>query len=270
MPQQAGEPAAPRLKKEIAMTSFAQFQRVFVGGFAAVSMLYGTCAQASISLSATRVIVQEGKQEASITVRNSGTPVLVQAWLDSNTPDAADNLPFAVTPPLAKVAAPGQQLMRVLYAGGNTGLPGDRESVMWLNVQEIPQSTAGKNQLQIALRQRIKVFFRPTGIVGAVADAPGSLRWALVKDAGGKQALKITNPSMYHVSFAYLGIAGGKELPSPAMIAPGETSLHSVDGVMPNARITVKIINDFGGIDAFDVQPSEESAKPSSAVKADQ
>ena len=251
------------------MTSFAQFQRIFVGGFAAVGMLYGTCAQASISLSATRVIVQEKKQEASISVRNSGTPTLVQAWLDSNTPDAADNLPFAVTPPLAKIAAPGQQLMRVLYAGGNTGLPGDRESVMWLNVQEIPQSTGGENHLQIAVRQRIKVFFRPTGIVGAVADAPGSLRWALVQDAG-RPTLKITNPSMYHVSFAYLGIAGGKELPTPEMIAPGETRLHSVDGVAPNTSITVKIINDFGGVDAFDVQPSEESARPSSAVKADQ
>ena len=232
-------------------------------------MLYGACAQASISLSATRVIVLEKKQEASISVRNSGTPVLVQAWLESNTANATDDLPFAVTPPLAKVAAPGQQLMRVLYAG-NSGLPRDRESAMWLNVQEIPQSIGGENQLQIALRQRIKVFFRPTGIVGAVADAPGSLRWTLVQDAGGKQALKITNPSMYHVSFAYLGIAGGKELPSPAMIAPGETRLHSVDGVGPNTSITVKIINDFGGVDAFDVQPSEESARPSSAVKADQ
>ncbi|MDH1477012.1 molecular chaperone [Comamonas thiooxydans] len=232
-------------------------------------MLYGTCAQASISLSATRVIVQEKKQEASISVRNSGTPTLVQAWLDSNTPDAADNLPFAVTPPLAKIAAPGQQLMRVLYAGGNTGLPGDRESVMWLNVQEIPQSTGGENHLQIAVRQRIKVFFRPTGIVGAVADAPGSLRWTLVQDAGGKQALKITNPSMYHMSFAYLGITAGKELPTPEMIAPGETRVLPADELERNSKISFKLINDFGGVDAFDVQLSGDSAEPPTAVKTD-
>ena len=250
------------------MTSFAQIQRTVACGLAAATMLYGACAQASISLSATRVIVQEKKQEASISVRNSGTPVLVQAWLESNTANATDDLPFAVTPPLAKVAAPGQQLMRVLYAGGNSGLPRDRESVMWLNVQEIPQSIGGENQLQIAVRQRIKVFFRPTAIVGAVADAPGSLRWALVQDAG-RPTLKITNPSMYHVSFAYLGIAGGKELPTPEMIAPGETRMLSADDLERNSKIAFKLINDFGGVDAYEVQLSGDSAESPAAVTTD-
>ncbi|SSW64572.1 fimbrial biogenesis chaperone [Achromobacter agilis] len=250
------------------MTSFAQIQRVLVGGLAAATLLYGACAQASISLSATRIIVLESKQEASISVRNSGTPVLVQSWLESNTAGTSDDLPFAVTPPLAKVAAPGQQLMRVLYAGGHSGLPRDRESVMWLNVQEIPQSTGGDNQLQIAVRQRIKVFFRPTMIEGASTDAPGSLRWAVAQDAG-RPALKVTNPSMYHVSFAYLGIVGGKELPTPEMLAPGETRLLRADGVARNSKISIRIINDFGGVDAFDVQLSGEDATSPAAVQTD-
>lgn len=250
------------------MTSFAQIQRTVACGLAAATMLYGACAQASISLSATRVIVLEKKQEASISVRNSGTPVLVQAWLESNTANATDDLPFAVTPPLAKVAAPGQQLMRVLYAGGNSGLPRDRESVMWLNVQEIPQSIGGENQLQIAVRQRIKVFFRPTAIVGVVADAPGSLRWSIAQDAG-RPALRITNPSMYHISFAYLGIAGGKELPTPEMIAPGETRMLSADDLERNSKIAFKLINDFGGVDAYEVQLSGDSAESPAAVTTD-
>lgn len=123
----------------------------------AISLFVTTEAFASISLSATRVIFDGSRKEANITVRNGGQNVLVQSWIDS---DLAENtsLPFAITPPLARVAANQQQLLRILYEGG--GMPIDKESVVWLNVQEIPQASASDaNILQLAVRQRVKVFF---------------------------------------------------------------------------------------------------------------
>ncbi|KGD90454.1 phytochrome sensor protein [Achromobacter sp. RTa] len=250
------------------MKFFPLFQRVMAGSLVAGGALLAVPAEASISLSSTRLVVQESKQEASISVRNGGSPTLIQAWLDSDASNATDDLPFAVTPPLAKVAPNGQQLMRVLYAGGDSRLPADRESVVWLNVQEIPQSTNQENQLQIAVRQRIKVFFRPASMTGAVADAPGALRWELVQESG-RAALQVTNPSMYHVSFSYLGIAGGKELPAPGMIKPGETRMLPADGVGHGSKLAYKIINDFGGIEDYRVEFSGASAGVPIVVNAD-
>ncbi|ECD2798445.1 hypothetical protein EXB32_13050 [Salmonella enterica subsp. enterica serovar Stanley] len=45
--------------------------------------------------------------------------------------------PFMITPPLAKISAKGEQLLRVILMDAKH-LPLDRESVFWLNVQEIP------------------------------------------------------------------------------------------------------------------------------------
>ncbi|MCE6985062.1 molecular chaperone, partial [Pseudomonas frederiksbergensis] len=69
-------------------------------------------------------------KEANVTVRNGNQDVLIQSWVDDN--DTQRSVPFAVTPPLARVFAREQQLLRVLYEG--TGMPADKESVVWLNV----------------------------------------------------------------------------------------------------------------------------------------
>ncbi|MCL7715564.1 fimbrial biogenesis chaperone [Stenotrophomonas mori] len=217
---------------------------------AATAMFHGGQAQASIALSGTRMILQEKRQEATIVVRNSDTPVLVQTWLETHSAGDADDLPFAVTPPLARMPANGQQLLRVMYAGGDNALPAGRESVMWLNVQEVPQAVPGENQLQIAVRQRIKVFFRPTGLSGIAADAPAAVRWSAQGNAKGA-LLTLSNPTAYHVSFSELADAAGRELPSPGMLAPGQTLTLQVDGIAADAALAFKTINDYGGADAY-------------------
>lgn len=121
-----------------------------------LGMLMATQAAASISLNATRIVFDGDHKEANITVRNGNQDVLIQSWVDMN--DASGSrAPFAVTPPLARVFAKEQQLLRILYEG--KGMPTDRESVVWLNVQEIPKASETENTLQLAIRQRIKIFF---------------------------------------------------------------------------------------------------------------
>ena len=111
-------------------------------------------AQAGITLGGTRVIFPGENKEASIRIRNGDSDVLVQSWLESSS--STDELPFALSPPLARLNANQQQLLRIMYEG--RGMPSDRESVFWLNVQEIPKKASGQNVLQLAVRQRIKVF----------------------------------------------------------------------------------------------------------------
>ncbi|MDU9404192.1 molecular chaperone [Pseudomonas sp. zfem004] len=212
-----------------------------------LGMLLAAQASASISLSATRVVFDGTHKEANVTVRNGSQDVLVQSWIDSGegTTQAA---PFAVTPPLAKVLPKEQQLLRILYEG--KGLPTDRESVVWLNVQEIPQASTAANTLQLAVRQRIKVFFRPAQLQGDPLAAPSQLQWRWSQEGAGG-VLTVRNPSLFHVSMGDVTLkAGGQKTlaADSSMIAPGETKVFKVkqfDGTS-SVQLTFDSINDYG------------------------
>lgn len=222
-----------------------------------LGVLMATPADAGISLSATRLIFDGKHKEAGITVRNSGEDVLIQSWVDSDTPGATST-PFAVTPPLVRVVGKEQQLLRVIYEG--TGMPDDKESVVWLNVQEIPQAAKIQNTLQLAVRQRIKVFFRPSGLNANAYLAPTELLWRLV-DRAGKTVLTINNPGLYHVSMADIKLQSGQSMEQPAdsmMIAPGEQKELAIkkfdSSSMPN--LSFMNINDYGAQDRYSAQLS--------------
>lgn len=214
----------------------------------ALSLVLATHASAGISLAATRVVFKETKKEASIMVRNTGQAVLLQSWLDNGENSDAPP-PLAVTPPLARIPANEQQLLRILYEG--SGLPSDRESVVWLNVQEIPQAVEGQNILQLAVNQRIKVFFRPAGLTGEPRLAPDALSWTL-ENRGNKTELRVRNPSLYHVSMAEvrLGRAGGKSelVVDSTMVAPGAEKSFTVKQVPAanDLELNFSSINDYG------------------------
>lgn len=236
----------------------------------ALSLVLASHVYAGISLSSTRIVFNSADKEASITVRNGGQPVLIQSWLDngetSDTP-----APFAVTPPLARLPANEQQLLRILYEG--RGMPADRESVVWLNVQEIPQAIEGQNTLQLAVRQRIKVFFRPAGLAGEAQLAPEQLQWKL-ESRSGTSVLKVRNPSQYHVSMAdvTLGGAGNAEVAADStMVAPGEEKEFTVK--RPASSSTVELsfssINDYGAQVRYSATLSAGGAVATTAKRSD-
>ncbi len=97
-------------------------------------------------------------------------------------------------------------------------LPKDRESVFWFNVLEVPpkpdaDKVANQSLLQLAFRTRIKLFYRPEGLNGLPSDAPAALKWSWATSAG-KTALRVANPTPYHVSFSSGDlVANGKTYP---------------------------------------------------------
>lgn len=227
-------------------------------------------AQASISLSTTRVIFDARYKEATVEVRNSGTgEVLLQSWLDRGSEDKS-SLPFAISPPLAKAPAAGRQVLRVLYQG--VGMPVDRESVIWLNVQEIPQKPEGESVLQLAVRQRIKVFFRPVDLAGNAHEAPAQLRWKLIGKGTGATSLEVHNPSLFHVSLATVALkSAGYDSPmdGTTMIAPGERREIPMKAIGGQSRteLTFASINDWGGLDEFATSVDFNQATQGQPVK---
>lgn len=225
-------------------------------------------AYAAISLNSTRVLFDGSNKEANVIVRNSNSDILVQSWIESNTPGDSGELPFAITPPLAKMQANGQQLLRVLYAGGTGSMPTDKESVLWLNVQEVPQQTDSENALQLAVRQRIKVFFRPVGLPGSAAQAPAELQWSM-ENEGEAQVLKVVNPSAFNVSMPNieLGAVGeARRISSAAMIGPGETMTFPAKSHPAETRLGFSVINDYGGSEAYQAQLTGTTAAHASLV----
>lgn len=216
-------------------------------------------AMAGISLSSTRLIFDGKHKEAGITVRNSGADVLIQSWVDTDNDEAS--VPFAVTPPLVRVSDGEQQILRVIYEG--TGMPKDRESVVWLNVQEIPQSAKTANTLQLAVRQRIKLFFRPAGLKNNAYQAPAELTWRL-NERAGKTKLELKNPGLYHVSIADINVQSGNISEHPfdsMMIAPGEQKEFALKHLQAasSPRLSFSSINDYGARDRYVAQLSSSA-----------
>ena len=233
-----------------------------------LGLLLVTPATAGISLSGTRLVFDGSHKEAGITVRNSGDDVLIQSWIDNDADDATA-VPFAVTPPLVRVSGEEQQLLRVIYEGA--GLPTDRELVVWLNVQEIPQASKTPNTLQLAVRQRIKVFFRPAGLKNNAYLAPAELSWRLV-ERGAKSVLVVSNPGLYHVSMADITVQSGAVSEQPfdsTMIAPGEQKEFRLKNITPTPapRLSFSSINDYGARDRYTAQLSNSADTQASLIK---
>lgn len=196
-------------------------------------------ALAGIEVGGTRVIYDGSKREGSLSLRNpeKDTAYLIQSWLDDGGENDTAKIPFIVTPPLFRLDAGQENQLRVI----NTGpVPQDRESLYWLSVKSIAASTNQPNQLQISVRTRIKMIYRPGSIKKSAADAYKELT---VSRSGDR--LTFTNPTPHYISFFDVKV-GGTVLKEPTMVAPFAT--YSL-GVPPGegGKISWRAINDYGG-----------------------
>ena len=219
--------------------------------------LFSASAHANVVISGTRVIYPAEQREVSVKLTNEGDgPALVQAWIDSGNANESPEesvAPFMLTPPLARVEARKGQTLRLVYL--KEPLPTERESVFYLNILDIPPSARPgdeRNQLQVAFRTRIKVFFRPSGLPGDPDSAGEQLTWKLVRESSGAYALECQNNSAYNVSFTdvHLPHAGQSEEAGVGMVAPNGTwrfvlkSLTTLPAGPLELRYTS--INDYG------------------------
>jgi chaperone protein EcpD len=210
--------------------------------------LFTTSSLASVVISGTRVIYPSDAKEVSVKLNNVGpSPVLIQSWIDTGdvtAKPAAIQVPFVLTPPMNRVEPSKGQTLRISYTGG--ALPMDRESVFWLNVLEVPAKKVAKaeeNLLQMAFRSRIKLFYRPVGLVGNANDAVKAVTWS----AKGN-SLQAINPTPYHVSFASIKVNG--KTVEGEMVAPHGTQTFTLS-VKAGNNVTGDFVNDYGAVNSF-------------------
>lgn len=207
---------------------------------AALLMAIGTAAQAGVVVGGTRLIYDGGKKESSLSVSNPDKiPYLIQSWVDAGENNTA-KAPFVITPPLFRLDGEQKNIMRVVRAGGD--LPTDKESLYWLNVKSIPSTEKKANTLQIAVKTRIKLIYRPAGLPGSLNEAAEGLQWTF-----SGNSLHVTNSSPYYLTFFTLKV-GGNAVKEPNMVAPQSSAQFSLPGSANGGAVSWQIINDYGGV----------------------
>ncbi|WP_325175957.1 MULTISPECIES: molecular chaperone [unclassified Pseudomonas] len=204
-----------------------------------------------MTISATRVVHSSDKHSSSVVVANpSQATYAVQAWVNTEADDTSTAVPFAVSPTLFRLDPKREQLVKINALPNN--LPNDRESLFYFNVQEIPQVDSGlQNVLKIALRTRIKLFYRPSQVKGVPEQHLDSLQWSLASK-NGKTYLQVHNPTPYHFTFSRLEVyktGTGEKIDTALMALPMQKqsfelkTTRAADGL----KVRFTTINDYGG-----------------------
>lgn len=199
--------------------------RLRIIGVLVLLMLPWVC-RADIAVHVTRLIHQGDERMVVERIWNKGDrPSLIQAWIDEGDREqsvSGTRPPFFATPPLFQLE-PGRNRDISVRLVDAASLPSDRESLYWLNILDLPATAKsdGSTDISYAVRWRIKLFHRPTGLSGSSADAVSGLRWA-VRRSGDRVVLVAQNDAPYHVSLRELQLGGDAlELPvTSAVIAP--------------------------------------------------
>lgn len=222
----------------------------------ALLLFCSAASQASVVL-ATRLVYPADQKSVSLDLTNMDKrPSLVQVWIDPGDPNLSPektSAPFVVTPPVSRIDGGKGQTLRITYTG--EPLASDRESIFYINVLDIPPKPkaeqAAANYLQIALRSRIKLFFRPTNLDLTPQQAYQKVQWAL-EQKGDKTFVRVDNPTPYYLTYQDIILEQGKNqiaalnadmvAPYSKMILPLAKSPQGLKG-----KIKWTVINDQGG-----------------------
>ncbi|RJT27978.1 molecular chaperone [Buttiauxella izardii] len=216
--------------------------KILSGSLLAALLFSSTVAQAGVIVGGTRLIYNGGNKESSLSVKNPDkVPYLIQTWVDT-TAGGAEKAPFIVTPPLFRLDGEQQNVLRVVRAGGN--LSNDKESLYWINVKAIPAGEAkeGQNTLQIAIKNRMKLIYRPQGLKGVPEDVTSQLKW---QRSGN--SVQVTNPTPFYMNFMEVKVAG-KVVKDAMYVAPGSSERFALPAGVSGGNLSWKIINDYGSI----------------------
>ncbi|MFV3405051.1 molecular chaperone [Pseudomonas sp. NY15463] len=217
-----------------------------------LALLAHSAAYAALTISSTRIIQPSDRQSTSIVVANpSQRPYAAQAWINTEADDSTTAVPLIASPALFRIDPAGEQTVQLNRLPND--LPLDRESVFFFNLQEIPQANdEPNNSLTIALRTRIKVFYRPAQLKGQPQDHLQKLTWS-VQTLEGKPHLVVDNPSPYYFTFNQLTLRsakGSEKIDARKMAIPMGRQRYPLKASTEQGELKVEFttINDYGGL----------------------
>lgn len=200
--------------------------------------------QAALSLDATRYIYESKDESISVIINNdSDVEFGAQIWIDDiNKKDTRPT--FVATPSFFKIKPHGRQVVRVLNVSDH--MPTDKESIYWLNLQEIPPLHKGSG-LALAIRTRVKLIYRPSDIAKNRNGAESNLS---VEEKRNETWLVNSTPFIFAIGTVYdnknnVVPFSHEDQDKLTMFMPGdEVKINSNFGVK-----SVVALNDYGNTD---------------------
>lgn len=220
--------------------------------FSSLLVLYSGLSHAGVVIGGTRVIYPSDQPEVQVALKNKDNDkrYLVQSWVSKLDDSKA---PFVITPPIYKLEENRETLLHIVYTGSSEALPQDRETLFMLNVKSvsaIPEELRNSNTLQFAIKNRMKLFYRPAALDNNAAKSA----WTSLQFRRERDRLMVKNPTPFYISFGQLSIGGKPLTPSKNQNTPSALTMMVApfsehDFVIPaNAKgqLVWTAINDFG------------------------
>lgn len=219
---------------------------------ALLSVSFCSQSMAAFVLNGTRFIYEEGKKNVSFEVTNNAKKTYGgQVWIDNT--NQGNGVYMVPQPPFFKVSPGQKQVIRIMNTDSN--LPKDRESLFWLNVQEVPPKPEVKDGegsvLAIAMNTRVKLIYRPVSVKDGRKDAEKQLK---LVQSGGDTWLK--NPTPYYMAIVNVK-HGGKDIALSDKVMKEVAQLEPFSNVnlgkKVNGNISVDAVNDWGGVQSYEI-----------------
>lgn len=199
---------------------------------------------AGLQLEATRVVYSSGNSSASLSLKNkTNQNYMLQAWLETKDKKEDKNIPIQVVPPIMRVDSGKDATLRFIYSGN--GLPVDRESLFWINIQEIPPESTKQNVLQIAIHSKLKLFYRPEKLNTTLDEEVKKMSWVRT----GNNIVVTNNGPMYISLNKLHSVKSNSKLDVDIdMVAPHSTISFALPSSLRTAStLDFNYINDYGG-----------------------
>ncbi|MEF1218542.1 fimbria/pilus periplasmic chaperone, partial [Photobacterium damselae] len=146
------------------------------------------------------------------------------------------------------------QIVRIMKI--TESLPNDKESIFWLNVQEIPPvSDSESNVMVVAVNTKVKLIYRPEQIKNERLNAESLL---IVEKNGNQLVLK--NPTPYYFAAVDLKINGIQKVKlnkglmnKIGMIEPFSSITLTGLNADKGDSMTIDTIDDYGAINSYKI-----------------
>ncbi|EEZ7175189.1 molecular chaperone [Escherichia coli] len=219
-----------------------------------VAFLVINVANASVILNNPRIVIDNAKMEKNVQFTNSGdNPVLVQIQAQENGEN--DCPPFIALPAVFRMLPGAGQTVKVSLT--KRDIPKDRESLFYMDYIEVPsvkKDDQNRNKLYLIIRSRVKVIFRPEGLVFSVNKLHKQLSY---EQFGNIVTIKNNSPFYANIRSFYLtGKTGNINYPGSVTVPPyGESRVQvkKVGETYAGLKMTALIINDFGADEKVDI-----------------
>ncbi|WP_318446315.1 fimbria/pilus periplasmic chaperone [Photobacterium leiognathi] len=208
-------------------------------------LIVSNSANAALALDATRYIYNGNTSFISAIANNESDEMYGgQVWIDNITEN--DTRPtFVTTPSFFKINGKGRQVFRIMKMSDH--MPKDKESIYWLNLQEIPPANKG-NGLSMAIRTRVKLIYRPEAIV---EGRSGAEQYMTIQHLPGQQWLVNSTPYIFAISDVFDNenkslIFNDMEKDKLTMFMPGDKV--NITGQFVKS---VSALNDYGSLEKY-------------------